>query len=515
MSGTLQNVNNLWQIVDGWDDEEMDDEVDNVDYVVEYIDPEDEPPEVHEFPIVEDDEEEVESKHTVQLHCVQIANGEIENSVWSATPPDKPNVSTNAGRKIAQAKAGPLGLAKAAKSPSECLSLFLDADVIATITEHTNERISVEKQNYARPRDASDTNAVEIMAYLGILYIAGTVQDGRQKIDHLFEAKKGTGMEAVFLTMGIHRFTFLSRCLQFDDPATTEEETDTDKLAPIRAIYERIITNFQKFFRPGRLLALGEQLTPFKGACEFRQSIPAKPSGGLKCHLLVDCEIPYTCNMELCVPNNHKPYDLSYDPTDVAMRMTEPVQGKHKTIIMSPKFTSLDTIKKLHDSRTMLIGEVTKSCKNIPKQFTVSKGRTENDTLTAYHEMASLISHMVRSKDLLILMSSYREESSDTDSMDGDKEESPDPKIVQLYNRTKNVVQLIHQMCTTYDVSRNTRRWQMIVFFNLMNISAINAWCIYRMNHPESNLDRREFLTDMALELLRPQAQVYCKMGTQ
>ncbi|KFB45961.1 AGAP002349-PA-like protein [Anopheles sinensis] len=507
MSGTFQNVINLWQTVNCSEVEERDDEVDNIDYVVEYIDSEDEPPEVNEFPIVEDDE--VETKHTVQLHCVQITNGEIENSIWSATPPDKPNVATNAARKIAQAKAGPLGLAKAAKSPSECLSLFLDADVMATITEHTNERIKLERQNYTRARDACDTDAVEIMAYLGILYIAGTVRDGRQKIDHLFEAKKGTGMEAVFLTMGLSRFTFLSRCLQFDDPATTEEETDTDKLAPIRAIYERIVTNFQKFFRPGRLLALGEQLTPFKGACEFRQSIPVKPCNvGLKYHLLVDCEIPYTCNVELCAPNNHKPYDLSYAPTDVAMRMTEPVQGKHKTIIVPPKFTSLETIKKLHDSRTMLIGEVPKPYTDIPKQFTVSKGRTENDTLTAYHEMASLISHMVRSKDLLILMSSYREESSDAETIVDDSDESPDPKIVQLYNRSKNVIQLIQQMCATYDVAKNTRRWQLIVFFNLMNLSAINAWCIYRMNHPESTLDRREFLTDMALELLRPQAQV-------
>uniref|UniRef100_A0A182JHW7 PiggyBac transposable element-derived protein domain-containing protein n=1 Tax=Anopheles atroparvus TaxID=41427 RepID=A0A182JHW7_ANOAO len=504
MADVKPDISNLWQI------EalaiENDNELVDYDYIEEYIDPYDDPDQADTVVGTE----ERESKHTVQLNSVRIINGEVENSVWSSTPTE-----VDEERKIAQAKSGPLGLAKAAKSASECLSLFLDADVIATIAEYTNERIKVEKHNYTRERDANETDGMEILSFLGILYLAGTVRDGRQQIEYLFEAKNGTGMEAVFLTMGLHRFHFLSRCVQFDDPTTAEEDTEADKLAPIRAVYERIVGNFQKFFRPGRLLALDEQLIPFKGTCEFRQCIPLKPyNSGLRFNLLVDCDVPYTSHMEVCVPNNNKPYDLSYAPADVAMRMTEPIQGKYKTVIMGPKFTSLETVQKLHDSRTMVIGEVKKSQEDIPKLFTVSKGRTENDTLVAYHEMVTLMSHMVRSKDLLILMSSHREENTDTEYPEDITGQMHDPKIVQMYNRSKNVVQLIQQMCSMYDVARASRRWQLVVFFNLMNLSAINAWCIYRMNHPEREVSRRDFLTDMALELLRPQARRRLDMKT-
>ncbi|XP_053667577.1 uncharacterized protein LOC128717926 [Anopheles marshallii] len=445
--------------------------------------------------------------YVTKIETIDSALDMLQNSVWSIQPPEHAGTM---GRRLAHPRSVPIGLAKSAKGFADCLSLFLDADVIAMITEYTNEQIKIEQPNYSRERDANLTDETEIRALLGILFIAGTVRDGRENIEYLFDTKMGTGLEAVYLTMSSLRYHFLIRNIRFDDPAAALEETEGDKLAPIRAVYERIVSNCQKYVRPGRFLMLDEQTIQFKGKCEFRQFLTSVPGGvGFKFHLLADCETSYISNLEMLVPDNQNPFNLSYAPIDVAMRLTEPIQGKQKTVVLGPSFTSPELIKKLHNSRTMVIGEVKKSYPDIPKAFVSSKGRPEHTTLAAYHDAVTLLSYVTKRKDLLILMSSFTDIDPEvSEESDEIQKQNQLFQLVELYNRTRSTGQSIKQMCTMYDVVRSTRRWPMVVFFNLMNLSAINAWCIYQLNNPDENkIGRRDFLVNMSLELLRPQAR--------
>uniref|UniRef100_A0A182Q5E5 PiggyBac transposable element-derived protein domain-containing protein n=1 Tax=Anopheles farauti TaxID=69004 RepID=A0A182Q5E5_9DIPT len=475
----------------------------DIEYIEEYIDSPDEP-DPPGVGIIKQENAYIRTK----IESIDFAEEDVQNSVWNTIRPMR---SGSKARKVAQARSVPIGLAKSARSPGECLSLFLDADVIAMITEYTNERIKTEQPNYARERDANLTDETEIVALLGILYMAGTVRDGRENIEHLFDSKRGIGVEAVYLTMTSIRYHFLIRNIRFDDPATALDDTENDKLAPIRAIYERVISNCQKYFRPGRIMSLSEQLIQFKGACEFRQHLPqADGKMGFKYHLLVDCDTSYISNLEICVPNNHNPYNLSYAPIDVAMRMTEPIQGKHKTVVLGPTFTSRELIKKLYDSRTMVIGEVDKSNQDIPKAFTSCKGRPPNCTLSAYHDSISLISHVTKRKEVLLLMSSLTEDDTETNGeTDLDQLQAQQMHLVELYIRMSNTIRDVKKTYTKYDVTRSTRQWPLAVFFNLMNLCAINAWCIYQLNHPNEDKQdvRRDFMIDMALEFLRPMAR--------
>ncbi|XP_035780814.1 piggyBac transposable element-derived protein 3-like [Anopheles albimanus] len=505
MSGACKDTD-LWKTEEEYLENDDGDEITEIEYIEEYIELDDE-----EKPITE------EKYELLSLEPYDLA---LENSVWTSErlPYDQGDTST-VGRKIAQSRSGPLGLGKQAKTPTECLALFLDADVIATITEYTNERIKVEQANYTRDRDANPTDETELKALFGILFLAGSLGSSRQTVDYLFDGKRGTGMEAVYLAMSVHRFHFLLRCLQFDDPATSAEETEADKLAPVRAIYERVVNNFQKYFRPGNHLTMDALCVSFKGSCDFRQNI-ALPTikTGFRFYALVDCSIPYTCNLEICVPGNYNPHNLSDAPEDVALRMTEPIQGKHKTVTLGRSFVSLETLKRLYRSRTMAIGEIPKSYPDIPKAFGTSKGRNEGSTLLAYHEMVTLMSHLPKRHDPLVLIYTCTGDEDDGEQngeMDEDTEsraesrnrqllKTGEPRLVYRYNETKNAVKLIQQMCMMYDTTRSTRRWQLTIFFTLMNLSAINAWCLHRMNNADTTVNRRDFLVETALELIRP-----------
>lgn len=78
------------------------------------------------------------------------------------------------------------------------------------------------------------------------------------------------------------------------------------------------------------------------------------------------------------------------------------------------------------------------------------------------------------------------------------------PEIIMEYNRTKSGVDTVDKMCVAYNVARNSRRWPLTVFFNLLNIAGINSQIIYTMNTDEKQT-RRSFLLSISTEMIKPQ----------
>lgn len=71
---------------------------------------------------------------------------------------------------------------------------------------------------------------------------------------------------------------------------------------------------------------------------------------------------------------------------------------------------------------------------------------------------------------------------------------------------TKTGVDLVDQLCQRKDVSRSTRRWPIVLFYDILNISAINAFCIYKNHH--QSIRRVEFLQKLSWELSNSKPQV-------
>ena len=63
-------------------------------------------------------------------------------------------------------------------------------------------------------------------------------------------------------------------------------------------------------------------------------------------------------------------------------------------------------------------------------------------------------------------------------------------------------------MVQTYTCRRQTRRWPLNLFFNLLDIAALNAYTILRQVHPDHQSTqgsrRRRFITDLANSLIMP-----------
>nr|CAH7753026.1 unnamed protein product [Callosobruchus chinensis] len=87
--------------------------------------------------------------------------------------------------------------------------------------------------------------------------------------------------------------------------------------------------------------------------------------------------------------------------------------------------------------------------------------------------------------------------------------------MVTFYNMTKGGVDVLDQLCHNYDVSRSTRRWPMVLFYDLLNITAVNAFCIYRHHCAVTNKNpkRAEFLEALSWELIKPQIERRSKLA--
>jgi hypothetical protein len=99
-----------------------------------------------------------------------------------------------------------------------------------------------------RERDAKETDANEIRAFLGILLLTGSLGSNRKKSSNLWDNSRGTGVESCYLAMSENRFHFLMRCVRFDDIRDRAQRKKVDRLAPIREFFQLVVEKFQRFY---------------------------------------------------------------------------------------------------------------------------------------------------------------------------------------------------------------------------------------------------------------------------
>lgn len=66
-------------------------------------------------------------------------------------------------------------------------------------------------------------------------------------------------------------------------------------------------------------------------------------------------------------------------------------------------------------------------------------------------------------------------------------------EIIIMYNKTKRWEDVVDKLCAAYHCTRSTFRCSKVVFYSAMNISATNAYIIYKANNNE-NLHRKTCL---------------------
>ncbi|XP_045480889.1 piggyBac transposable element-derived protein 3-like [Harmonia axyridis] len=250
--------------------------------------------------------------------------------------------------------------------------------------------------------------------------------------------------------MSLARFSFLLSCIRFDDDSTREERLKENKLAAISELFSQFVQNSKSCYSPFLHLTIDEMLVPFRGCCGFRMFMPSKPAKyGIKIQLLADAKTHYMVNSEIycgkqtpskaCLEKGEK---LSL-PTQVVMRLIEPVKGSNRNITTDNWYTSLELANALKKEKLTLVGTLRKNKAFIPLEFLPSRGKEIGSSLFGFTSDLTIVAHVPKKNKSVILLSSMHSD----DKVD---EKSKKPDIILYYNSTKAGVDALDQKCANY-----------------------------------------------------------------
>jgi hypothetical protein len=398
--------------------------------------------------------------------------------LWSSTPSYSLTTKHHSNINLTS---GPTRFAANVASVEDAFLCFISEEMLKKILLHSNT-----SGNSSKTSDDSfeEISLVELKGFIGLLLISGLLGKSRKSIKSLWN--RSPLESPVFrATMSRNRFETIVSCLRFDDKLTREERKNIDKFAAIREIWSDFQNNLKKYYSVGSFVTIDEQLIGFRGKCPFRQFIPTKPDKyGIKLWLCVDANSYYVFD---AVPYTGRPPGQDRQRNigaNIVLQLTKPLFGSGRNVTMDNFFTSIPLAKELGTENITLIGTLRKNKPEIPVEFLSNKNRPVGSTMFAFNDNLTLVSYVPKiNKAVLLLSSKHHDLKVDT--------ENGKPHIILDYNKTKGAVDTVDQMCHKYSVRRGTRRWPLCVFYNMLDIAALNALVIWKEKNPDWNKNKR------------------------
>ncbi|KAK7130495.1 hypothetical protein R3I93_019983 [Phoxinus phoxinus] len=168
-------------------------------------------------------------------------------------------------------------------------------------------------------------------------------------------------------------------------------------------------------------------------------------------------------------------------------------------------FSSYALGTELLKMKTRMIGTIRKNKTELPSALVNTRGRATHSSLFAFTETHAIVSYLPKKNKNVLLMSTVH---SDPALSERDDQK---PQMILYYNRTKGGVDNLDKIVATYTCRRKTARWPMAVFYNIVDVSAYNAFVIWREVNPTwrqtDSFRRRHFLEELGRALVCPLIQ--------
>lgn len=396
---------------------------------------------------------------------------------------------------IVRERAGPTRIAErvCGQSPESSFKLFITQEMVNSIVTHTNT------EGYLRfGQNWQDTNEDEMYTFFGLLLLAGVYHNKNSAISELWSHEDG---RPIFnKSMKRNRFYELRRCIRFDDRASRVTRRQNDKFAPLRNVFNIFSNKCRSNYKPGNFLTVDEQLVIFRGRCGFKMFLPNKPGKyGLKVWALCDSETAYCCNLQPYTGKVGGERDIGQG-TRVVLELTDHVSGSGRHITADNFFTDITLVRALLGRQLTYNGTMRKNKGAIPLQMMPARNRAIESSVFGFQRDLSLVSYVPKKNKAVVLLSSYHNDS----EINPDKKNKP--TIILDYNSKKAGVDTLDQVVRCYTCRRKTRRWPFLMFCNLLDVGAFNAFVLFLHVHPNyanrASHRRRLFLIELAKSLL-------------
>ncbi|KAJ8883967.1 hypothetical protein PR048_015823, partial [Dryococelus australis] len=175
--------------------------------------------------------------------------------------------------------------------------------------------------------------------------------------------------------------------------------------------------------------------------------------------------------------------------SEVDIKLQSPYLGKGRNVTMDNFFTSVSLAEKLKMQSTCLIPQSVKIRK--PPLYDTIVMKNNEITLTVYQGK--------NHKNILVLSPLHSNISIGND-------QKHLPETVSFYNATKYGVDVLNQMARKYSVRVASRCWPVKVFYNILDLTGINTWVLFKQITGK-RINQRVFLQMLSVELRSASAQ--------
>ena len=335
----------------------------------------------------------------------------------------------------------------------------------------------------------------ELETFIGLCYARGAVSRN-VPVKDLWSPDWGAPIFRNWMSK--NRYESIMRFLRFDEKSQRKLRLESDKFALASALWDPFIENCKKAFIPGENLTVDEQLFPTKSRCPFTQYIASKPDKfGLKFFLSVDLQTKYICNGFPYLGKDHTRPSNQPLPNFVVQKLIDGFERNGHNITCDNYFTSLKLTQDLANKGCSLVGTIRKNRRELPDIDVIMKKRQVFDSCFFSPNFPCetvLTAYKCKKNKVVCLLSSTDPDTSKDDT------EKKKPNIIHFYNHTKCGVDNVDQMLRQLSTRCQTRRWPMSVFYNILDMCALNAWIIYKSVN-KSSISRRDFQLSLLKEL--------------
>lgn len=419
-----------------------------------------------------------------------------DGTEWNVA--NTPSPGRRTALNVLKEKGGPTAYAchRVDDSVISAFRLLFDESMLRIIKKHTESNAQNETKN-----SSWTVSLEELEAMIAIMYARGVFCAKGVSLNELWSRSWGPNFIRDKMTRD--RFRELIRFLRFDEKSSRAQRIPADKFALISEIWNKFVENCLRCYRPCENITVDEQLLPSKARCKFTQFMPNKPDKyGLKFWIAADVESKYICNAFPYLGKEEGRPDNQPLGEYVVLRLMGPFLNQGRNVTTDNFFTSLELAKKLEQKKTSLVGTMNKIRREIPNCLKKNSSDLHSTTIlkkTDKPECTLTVYQGKKNKNVIILSTLHPE-------VAVSKEGKKKPETVTFYNATKYGVDIVDQMIRKYSTKVACRRWPMHVFYNILDMAAINAWIIYNQV-TKNNLKRKAFILQLVNELTNGKQQ--------
>ncbi|XP_026079604.1 uncharacterized protein LOC113056899 [Carassius auratus] len=416
------------------------------------------------------------------------------DSYWSKYPPQNETVTSS------QSCSGPAP-GSSVETPKDAWELFMSENIIDEILQCTN--LGGLRAALAKGKVWQKITKEELKAFIGLSLLIGAERSCDVPIRELFMDPLQNPLYRA--TMSVGRYQDLHRFLQFDNKKTRVAREASDHMAAFRNVWDLFLINCRKRFIPRDCVTVGEQLVPFQGRCKFLQHVPSRPTkSGIKIVWMCDAEVPYA--IDGVIYTGRRPGEDTEEnlAENTVLRLSNGLQQKGLNITMDSYFTSVPLAEKLFDKSLTMLGALHHKNPHVPPIMKPSKLRALHTSEFGFCGKVFMVSYVPKLKKAVILLSTMHTSDALNETSAKNK-----PEVIQYYSRTKGGVSSVKLMAENYTCKRQTKRWPMLLWYNMLDIAIVNSYSIFIAQHPSftggGHNTQRLFIKEIVKELVMPQ----------